>query len=72
MNRLADIEVTIDCELGRCGAFDVASRADDFYAPGDRGIALLFLTCAGRKLAIKNALVWNSSEQLYRDSIHTC
>ena len=55
MNCLAGIEVAIDCELRRRCAFNVASCADNFYARGDRGVALLFLTCAGRKLATKNA-----------------
>jgi hypothetical protein len=55
VNCLAGIEVAIDCELRRRCAFNVASCADNFYARGDRGIALLFLTCAGRKLATQNA-----------------
>jgi hypothetical protein len=55
VNCLAGIEVAIDCELRRRCAFNVASCADNFYARGDRGVALLFLTCAGRKLATQNA-----------------
>jgi hypothetical protein len=55
VNCLAGVEVAIDCELRRCRAFDVASCADNFYARGDRGAALLFLTCAGGKLATQNA-----------------
>jgi hypothetical protein len=55
VNCLAGIEAAIDCELRRRCAFNVASCADNFYARGDRGVALLFLTCAGRKLATQNA-----------------
>jgi hypothetical protein len=55
VNCLAGVEVAIDCELRRRCAFDVASCANNFYARGDRGFAIFYLTCAGRKLATQNA-----------------
>jgi hypothetical protein len=50
---LAGVEIAIDGELCRRSTFYIASCADNFYAGGERRVALLYLWFARGKSDIK-------------------
>jgi hypothetical protein len=70
VERLADVEIAIDGELCRRSALDIASCANNFYAGGERRVALLCF-CFARGKSDNNDSDGESSKQQCANSGRT-